>query len=330
MLYLGESSYFVPKFAIRHKATGYYLTAIGAENVGIEEKIPEFKSQLWFFFKDGNRIRPYQYTGGDAALTVSKNSPQVYVIQLDQDNLQQEIIYEQGVLKNPMTGKQLIVNGKSVRAQKNESYSDIWEIEPFGHLPNARQFKPSLFKGPKGAWPFDCDKIISCKGFEGQTCGCSDRNGSNPKAIVYYIGSSSIMANKLDFKSCEDLKINAVVHDGEYIIDGVKTYCHNSNGKVCPNGMELLDGRKCIRIMENPATKDEAESICKEVHHSARLLTIKNHYEQQDVQDILNRHGIISDIYLGLTKADNQWIWSDGTPVFVICKSINFISWNLS
>ena len=278
---------------------------------------------MWYFSSHGNRIRPYQYPGGGGVLTVSYKSPEVFITERDYENLQQVIIYEQGVLMNPLTGKQLIVNGKRVRAQKDESYSDIWGIEPFGHQPHGREFKPSLFKGQKGAWPFDCDKIIPCNGFEGQTCGCSDRSGSSPKAIVYYLGSGSTMAEKLNFQSCEDLKINSVVHDGEYLINGAKTYCHFTENKACPNGMELLDGRKCIKMMESLATKDGAESKCKEVHRSARLLTIKNHYEHQDVQDLITKQGIVSKIHLGLTKIDNQWIWSDGAPLFVMCKLIN-------
>ena len=313
----------MPLFAIRHKFTGKYLTTIGNDNVGIEDKTLEFKSQLWYFHRDGNKIRPYQYPGGDAVLTVSEKSPEVFITKLDRKNLHQVIIYDQGVLKNPLTWKKLTVNGMRVRSQKEESNSDIWEIEPFGHLQNEKEFKPSLFNGLKGAWPFTCDKILPCNGFEGQTCGCSDISGSNPKAIVYYLGSGSIMADKLNFQSCEDLKINSIVYDGEYVINGVKTYCHFPENKDCPNGMELFDGKKCIVLVDTPTTKDVAESKCKEFHHSARLLTIKNHYEQQAAQDVLTKQGIVGNIHLGLTKIDNQWIWSDGAPLFVMCKLIN-------
>ena len=83
-----------------------------------------------------------------------------------------------------------------------------------------------------GFWPFNCDKIIPCQEFEGQTCGCSDADGTNVKAIVYFLGASSKMASeKLNFKSCDDLQDNGMIYDGDFKLDNGesgKTYCKSA------------------------------------------------------------------------------------------------------
>ena len=44
------------------------------------------------------------------------------------------------------------------------------------------------------------------------------------------MNTDSDLTNKLDFKSCEELKYHGVYISGYFMIDGVKTYC-NSWGK---------------------------------------------------------------------------------------------------
>ena len=142
-------------------------------------------------------------------------------------NLKQILAYDRGTIRNvDRTEKVLNENEGKVRSHLDESGADSWEIEFDGNT-GSNMFEQLRFDNmrPTGAWPFDCDKVISCNDFEGQTCGCSNEDGTNKKAIVYYLGSGSIMANKLDFKSCADLKDNGNIYDGYFNIDGTSTYC---------------------------------------------------------------------------------------------------------
>ena len=143
------------------------------------------------------------------------------------DNLKQIFVYERGTIRNTdRTEKVLNENEGKVRSHLDESGADSWEIEFDGNT-GSNMFEQLQFDKmrPTGAWPFDCDKVIPCNDFDGQTCGCSNEDGTNKKAIVYYLGSGSIMADKLDFKSCADLKDNGNIYDGYFNIDGASTYC---------------------------------------------------------------------------------------------------------
>ena len=149
------------------------------------------------------------------------------------DYKKQSFAYERGTLRNIDAGthtstidKILNENNGKLRSNTDENGADSWELEFDGNT-GSNMFQQLTFDKmrPAGAWPFDCDQIIPCNNFNGQTCGCSNEDGTNKKAIVYYLGSGSVMTNKLDFKSCADLKDNGVVYDGWFNINGASTYC---------------------------------------------------------------------------------------------------------
>ena len=151
------------------------------------------------------------------------------------DYKEQSFAYDRGTLRNigagtptSTTDKILNENNGKLRSNTGENGADSWKLEFDGNIGN-NVFERLTFDKmrPAGAWPFDCDEIIPCNNFDGQTCGCSNEDGTNKKAIVYYLGSGSVMTNKLDFKSCADLKDNGVVYDGWFNIDGTSKYCKN-------------------------------------------------------------------------------------------------------
>ena len=49
-------------------------------------------------------------------------------------------------------------------------------------------------------------------------------------------------------------------------------------------------------------------------------MSIKNHYEQKELEQFLKDNAVTEDIYIGATKDGNQWFWGDKSPVFVACK----------
>ena len=89
---------------------------------------------------------------------------------------------------------------------------------------------------------------------------------------------------------------------------------------MCPTGAILFAGKGCIKIETSAKNKADAETQCKSISQSARLLSIKDSYEQKELEQILKQNSITEDILLGAYKDGTQWLWSDGTPVFVTCK----------
>ena len=98
------------------------------------------------------------------------------------------------------------------------------------------------------------------------------------------------------------------------------SYVINVVFSVCPTGATLFGGKGCIKIETSPKNKADAETNCKSIDKNARLLSIKNSYEQKELENILKKNSITDDILLGASKDGTQWLWSDGAPVFVTCK----------
>ena len=177
------------------------------------------------------RIESVQFAG--KVLSIATNSPKVTLAATDTSDINQIMIYDKETLRNPDSGKILNVNEGKVRSHWDEKGADIWEFVYSGNDGGSNSFGRLLYDNiiPKGAWPFDCDSIISCSEFEGQSCGCSNMDGSNEKAIVYFLGTGSKMRDKLDFKTCQDLQDNGNTLEGKYMIDGTETYCQNQWSK---------------------------------------------------------------------------------------------------
>ena len=88
---------------------------------------------------------------------------------------------------------------------------------------------------------------------------------------------------------------------------------------VCATGTILFANKGCIKIETSAKNRADAETQCNSISQGARLLTIKNSYEQEEIEKILQQNGITDDIHLGASKDGTQWLWSDGSPVFVTC-----------
>ena len=146
-------------------------------------------------------------------------------------------------MKSQHTAKLLNVNEGKIRSHWDQKGADIWKLDYSGNDGGTNAFEQLTFDKmrPVGAWPFDCQKIIPCNGFEGQTCGCSDNDGTNTKSIVYYLGSGSKMNAKLDFKSCQDLQDNGNIYDGQFNIDGQNKYCKSPWDGDCGRGFKRID-----------------------------------------------------------------------------------------
>ena len=82
----------------------------------------------------------------------------------------------------------------------------------------------------------------------------------------------------------------------------------------------MFANKGCIKIENSAKNRADAETQCNSLSQGSRLLTIKNSYEQEEIEKILQQNGITDDIHLGASKDGTQWLWSDGSPVFVTCK----------
>ena len=89
---------------------------------------------------------------------------------------------------------------------------------------------------------------------------------------------------------------------------------------VCPSGMVEYAGRTCIKLITTAASKSDAESQCQALSDESRLVTIKNGFEQKAIEEFLKDNSVAEDVYVGATYTTNQWLWSDGSPVFTTCK----------
>ena len=163
----------------------------------------------------------------------TQDNTEVILKATDTSDKKQIITYDRGTLSNPDTNRMMNENEGKLKAHWNSHGADSWQLE-FDGSDGSSTFERLTYDKmrPSGAWPFNCDKIIPCNTFEGQTCGCSDEDGTNPKAIVYFLGSGSKMSDKLDFKSCQDLKDNGNVFDGDFKIGGSNKYCSNDWGEL--------------------------------------------------------------------------------------------------
>ena len=82
-------------------------------------------------------------------------------------------------------------------------------------------------------------------------------------------------------------------------------------------------GRTCIKLITTAASKSDAESQCQALSDESRLVTIKNGFEQKAIEEFLKDNSVAEDVYVGATYTTNQWLWSDGSPVFTTCKRYN-------
>ena len=96
--------------------------------------------------------------------------------------------------------------------------------------------------------------------------------------IVYNIGSDSEMADNLDFRSCEELKIHGVSISGYFLIGGVKTYCDNWNSD-CGRGFVRFDD-VCLNISYSSVPKSDVQAKCTEIGASPLITKSSSLYFQ--------------------------------------------------
>jgi hypothetical protein len=102
-------------------------------------------------------------------------------------------------------------------------------------------------------------------------------------------------------------------------------YCQVNNKKlfrlVCPIGFSWFDHQGCVALIEIAATKDNALTQCQSLNPAAKLFMPKTGFRQLTLEQFgSNKTSTKLEVFLGMSKIDGNWIWDDGTPVFVRCK----------
>ena len=89
---------------------------------------------------------------------------------------------------------------------------------------------------------------------------------------------------------------------------------------VCPDGFELFDKKRCVKLVTDEKDKSSADSDCST--HGGNILTSKTLYSKYQVERFLRDKDPIENLYLGMSKSDEQWIWDD-TKTTVFAERIN-------
>ena len=91
---------------------------------------------------------------------------------------------------------------------------------------------------------------------------------------------------------------------------------------VCPTGFEWFDQNGCVALVTTPASKANAITQCQTLNPSANLVMPKTGYNQMKLQQfLLGKTTTKMNMFLGMGNVDGKWLWDDGSPVFVRCKS---------
>ena len=84
---------------------------------------------------------------------------------------------------------------------------------------------------------------------------------------------------------------------------------------VCRDGFEFFDKNRCVKYMTSEADKANAATSCKNL--GGNVFVSKSMNSQRKLEAYLMKSLLTKNIYLGMSKADGQWIWDDsGTTVF--------------
>jgi hypothetical protein len=60
---------------------------------------------------------------------------------------------------------------------------------------------------------------------------------------------------------------------------------------------------------------------CQALNPYGHLVMPQTAFQQMKLERFLSKRNFIEgDFFLGMKKADTQWLWDDGRPVFVQCK----------
>ena len=259
----GSPSYSSPKFEIKNKFSGKVMTAPTIDDEITETDSTGDDSQKWKWTNNG-RLESIKHAGN--VISLSGDSPIVKLVAEDANDQNQILVLDGGRLLNQYSNKILNINEGKIRSHWDQNGADLWILDYSGNDGGSNAFEQLTFDKmrPIGAWPFDCEKLIGCNNFEGQTCGCSNEDGSNEKAIMYFLGTNSKMSEKLNFKSCEDLKDHGVIYDGYFKINSVSAYCKNSWDADCGRGFKKIESA-CVNISSEAVASTEVTSKCAEI-----------------------------------------------------------------
>lgn len=91
---------------------------------------------------------------------------------------------------------------------------------------------------------------------------------------------------------------------------------------ACPSGYFLFEGQNCLKVVLDAKSNDDAKLACSTSHPRARLYEPRNKGSQEQLEKILQMHGITSGVHLGLNYVDT-WTWnSDKSNIFQYCENM--------
>ena len=82
-----------------------------------------------------------------------------------------------------------------------------------------------------------------------------------------------------------------------------------------------------MALVTAPATKADAIAQCKTMNPRAQLVMPKTGFNQIKLDQFVSAKTTTKiEMFLGMEKLEGKWMWDDGIPVFVRCKSpkVNF------
>ena len=92
---------------------------------------------------------------------------------------------------------------------------------------------------------------------------------------------------------------------------------------TCPDGFSWFDHKSCIKVMNEPSTKSDAEVKCMGESPRATLFMPKTQQEQRNLEKWLRDSTMTTNFFLGAKKIENGWVWDDGKPVFINGSSLS-------
>ena len=271
------AKYKKPIFKFKNIQSGNFLTAEAQKLVQKSDSGASDQQWIW----SNSELKSIDT--GDV-VKISQFSQDVSLAASDGDTTFSGVRFVKGNLIFDDLKKILGVNDIKVEAYPlMKEPTQLWTVEQVDSDSVENDFERITLdnKLPIGAWPFDCEKIIPCTSMPQQTCGCdyyAIDESLEKMGIVYNIGSDSEMADNLDFRSCEELKIHGVSISGYFLIGGVKTYCNNWNSD-CGRGFVRFDD-VCLNISYSSVPKSDVQAKCTEIGASPLITKSSSLYFQ--------------------------------------------------
>ena len=77
-----------------------------------------------------------------------------------------------------------------------------------------------------------------------------------------------------------------------------------------------------MALVTTAASKTAAQQACKDINPAAELMMPKTDQTARQLQQFISSKTVQDgNFYLGMSKIGGQWIWDDGSPVFVQCEN---------